>query len=236
MAPSRSRRVVKLSVVIPSKTRKRQDFFLERAILSIQGPIAIEIKVERDGTQAEAMNRGAESSDGDFLAFLEDDDYWKGGRVDAALEALKEADFCSSTQLEVTNTGEIIRINDFPTPSGWFMKRKVWEVVGPFNTAYRWHLDNDWLGRLRRTDFACVHLVESTAPESGAQCLYRPFLHQICKQMNSRLMRHGSPYPLIERQVHRDSGMALIASTLEYAQQSAEEMGRLKVTYGCAPI
>lgn len=74
----------------------------------------------------------------DYVAFLEDDDQWHPERTTVALRALANGDFTSTTQLELEESGSITRINDFPTPSGWFMPISSWQRVGPFNEAYRW--------------------------------------------------------------------------------------------------
>ena len=99
-------------------------------------------------SQASALNSAASVFDHDLIAFLEDDDLWSEQFLEVALPALDQAPFVSSTQLEVDGVGEVICINDFPTPSGWIMRRDVWTAVGPFDESYRFHLDNDWLGRL----------------------------------------------------------------------------------------
>ncbi len=244
-----------ISVVIPSKARAGQSRFLLDAILSIRPQLSAEdeiivavdklevqefsgIKyVQGCGGQAAAMNAGAGASTGAYLTFLEDDDTWRAGRVDAALEVLKGCDFTSSTQLEHSTEG-ILRVNDFPTPSGWFMKRTVWETVGPFNPEYRFHLDNEWLGRLSRTEFRRVHLVENTAPETCDQAaLYRPWLASIVKWggLQSILQRSGRDYPLINRLVHAHSNMTQIWKSQELSEQSMAETKKLQSQYGYMP-
>ena len=76
---------MKILVVIPSRGDRPE--FLERAIASIGD---VDYIVSTEGTQAEAMNAGAQQGS-DYLAFLEDDDWWEPGRVDAALLALEQA-------------------------------------------------------------------------------------------------------------------------------------------------
>ena len=85
---------------------------------------------------------------GDYIAFLEDDDLWSPDFLAVALNTLQQFDFVSSTQIDMSVDGQVQRISDFPTPSGWVMKRRTLETVGVFDEAYRWHLDSEWLGRL----------------------------------------------------------------------------------------
>lgn len=243
-----------VSVVIPSKSRPKQSRFLMAAIQSIKhawseaeiivatdkvevGEFAGVHFIEVEGNQAKAMNVGAGAATGDYLAFLEDDDCWTTWRVTEALAVMDDADFTSSNQLEFDDSGEILRVNDFPTPSGWFMKRKVWEAVGPFNDEFRFHLDNEWLGRLNRTDFRRVHLVEATAPIDPRQAeLYRPWLAMVAKAgMHSSLRRTSRERPLIERLVHPQSNMARISTTPAWAEQSMRETHQLVKQFGLMP-
>lgn len=243
-----------ISVIIPSKHRPGQSRFLLEAILSVRPQLSPEdeiivaadklevqefsgVRFVEGKSQADAMNNGAIASTGSCVAFLEDDDTWRPGRVEAALEALKSADFTSSTQLEVSTEG-VLRINDFPTPSGWFMRREVWEKVGPLNLEFRFHLDNEWLGRLSKTDFRRVHLVENSAPETYDQAsLYRPWLASIVKWggLQSTLQRSGRDYPLVKRLVHPHSNMAQIGKSQELSERSLAELKKLQTEYGYVP-
>ena len=126
-------------------------------------------------SQAAALNAAAKQARGKYLAFLEDDDIWERNFLHTVLPLLDEADFVSSTQLEIDEQGVVRRINDFPTPSGWVLHRNTFDAVGPFDESYRWHLDNDWLGRLGETNIRRIHMVESYgANRPGAHCKYSP--------------------------------------------------------------
>src|SRR5688572_16164682 len=73
-------------------------------------------------SQASALNAGLAAADADAIAILEDDDQWQPNFLEQALAAFEVADFVSSTQLAVLVNGEVLRIFDFPTPSGWVIK------------------------------------------------------------------------------------------------------------------
>ena len=263
MAQSRTSRIL---VVIPSRLERDASgaLFLEKAVRSIVGQrtarsIEIEISVGIDPgvstsdlgfapfvhfssaetpSQAAALNAAARRIDHDFIAFLEDDDEWSDCFLDIALLTLEGADFVSSTQLEVNGRGQVICVNDFPTPSGWIMHRKVWDRVGGFDEAYRFHLDNDWLGRMTETGASRVHLVESTAPILP-QILprLRPTLHLTLSEsaQSVRLRRHRYALPLIRRLVHPGSGMGQIRSQQGPRQISKAEHARLTARYGRIP-
>lgn len=254
-----------LLVIIPSRLAKSQGgfYFLERAVKSIRAQKAadqvdIDISVGVDPgaaipeleafkdlhwevstapSQAGALNAAARRFDHDYIAVLEDDDVWTPPFLSVAMAALQQADFASSTQLEVTDGGEVIYINDFPTPSGWVMHGRVWRTVGGFNEAFRFHLDNEWLGRLSATDHKRLHMVEATAPVALDRVRYgRPRLGLVLSNggPHVRLGRHNFLTPLVRRTVHLGSGMAQIVADPEKRavsqaenQQLAERFGRL---------
>lgn len=239
-----------ISVIIPTKVRPKQQEFLDRAIKSVreqQINIRAEIIVGADrddlgressvsyalggSSQAEAMNAAVEQAQGDYLAFLEDDDTWHSTRLIRGLEALQDADFVSSTQLEVVERNEVVRINDFATPSGWIMPRSTWEKVGPFSLDYRYHLDNEWLGRLTLSGLKRSHQVECTAPTDPkvAQQI-RPWLFNV--MMVSKVVRHDLPFPLVKRLVHRESNMVKLSAQ---PGVSGLEMKRLNEKFGTIP-
>ena len=127
---------------------------------------------------------------------------------------------------------------DFPTPSGWIMPAETLRRVGLFDPAMRWHLDNEWLGRLAEAGIPRCHLVERTAPVTltyAAQT--RPWI--------ANVMRNGGPHvtvrrhmflaPLIFRLVHSRSGMARIATEPLLQQQSQIEYMTLASRYGRVP-
>lgn len=257
-------KATRLSVVVPSRSQSSQAAFLARAIDSIRRQtalrdVAVEVLVCLDrgapapelpdptdvrfveaGSkgQAAALNAGAASATGDYLAFLEDDDQWHPERVAFGLRALEGREFTSSTQLEVDVSGTIVRINDFPTPSGWLMPMSSWHRVGPFDESYRWHLDNEWLGRLGESGLKRVHLVEMTAPVlANVAAHVRPWLLDCLRFGGPSVIlgRHSLPVPLVNRLVHGGSGMARIVGNSQARGASQQEMDRLVSRFGRIP-
>ncbi len=257
---------LRILVVIASRLQRAPNgaYFLEQAIGSIttQKPsrdIAVEIAVGVDpgseiprrlatsfvkfiaapaASQAAALNSAASVFNHDIIAFLEDDDLWSEQFLEVALPALDEAPFVSSTQLEVDVGGEVACVNDFPTPSGWIMRGDVWKAIGPFDESYRFHLDNEWLGRLAESSFARIHLVESTAPvHPGLLRPLRPRLHRALALSggNTRLSRHKYALPLVRRLVHPGSGMSQIQTNADFGSVSKAENARLVERFGRVP-
>jgi glycosyltransferase involved in cell wall biosynthesis len=255
---------MRLAVVIPSRSQPSQASFLARAIASIRAQtvqleVAIEVLICVDKGesvpplpdqrnvrfveasargQAAALNAGAAQASCDYLAFLEDDDHWHPDRLTYALGALENADFTSSTQLELDESGQVARINDFPTPSGWLMPMSSWHRIGQFDDSFRWHLDSEWLGRLGASGLRRLHLVESTAPvDPRLIAQVRPWLLN-CLQLGGprvSLSRHPTPIPLVYRQVHANSGMAMIERDAQTKKDSETECRRLVSQFGRIP-
>lgn len=261
-----------LSVLIPSRAGPRQHEFLMRATQSVlfacQGePWDPEIIIGLDPdvtahsdfgnfvwaeadkpSQAAALNACAAKATGEYLAVLEDDDWWHPCRLAAAKSFLSEFDFLSSTQLEVTDfdgsaAPKTVRINDFATPSGWLMTRRCWEIVGPFNEDYRYRLDNEWLGRLGNSGLKRAHLVECTAPADLATCMdVRPWLANVIKygrkgfeHVAPVLRRHTEAYPLVTRLVHPESGMGQLERDPQKASVAQREEMQLRYRFGYIP-
>ncbi len=190
--------------------------------------------------QAAAINAAASAAaqNHDFIALLEDDDRWEPNFLAWALSFLDTCDFVSSNQLEIDAEGRCIRVNDFPTPSGWIMATDLWRTVGPFDESFRWHLDNDWLGRLAFSHANRVHLVEATAPIAVDSCAQvRPWIANVLTQGGPRsaVRRHLSSRPLVRRLVHPDSGMYRIATNPAAAAESQNEYQQLIARYGRIP-
>lgn len=195
--------------------------------------------------QAAALNAGLAVVDAHFVAFLEDDDEWHPQFLETALNAHQQlvqagatSGLISSNQLEVDPNGVIERVNDFATPSGWFMGITTLQQVGLFDPSYRLHLDNDWLGRAAAHQIPRIHMVEASAPaKPNHLAQVRPWLFNVLKNSNGtcRLARHNLFIPLVKRLVHPDSGMARISRDPQLAQQSAAECQRLQQTYGRIP-
>lgn len=256
-----------LSVIIPSRLACAGSggLFLEQAVRSIraqqldpsfrvqilagidQGAVPPEDLADRLGicfveaagkSQAAALNGAAGAIKGDYLAFLEDDDQWNAGFLSAALSLLGQFDFCSASQLEIDPEGRVLRVNDFPTPSGWVMRRQTWERVGLFDTAFRFHLDNDWLGRLGESGARRAHLVEAIeALDAAFVEKERPLLGTLLKwaRPGVHLVRHTSPEPLVVKLCHPGSGIAHSEADAKARQLSQNEYARLIGRFGHVP-
>lgn len=258
----------KLTVIIPSRTQPQQSLFLKSAIAAIREqtainnftisiligidkgkelhldpeilfPFSVNIIESEEKSQAAALNAAIRCVNTEFVAFLEDDDIWFPDYLQTVESVISAGiEFVSSTQLEVDENSCLLRINDFPTPSGWFMPSKTLQMVGEFDEAYKFHLDNDWLGRLGASRASRAHLVEFTAPiDLKYVAQIRPWLSNVITLGGemSQLCRHNSPYPLVKRLVHSGSGMAQISTNASYAEISKQECAKLISTYGRIP-
>jgi glycosyltransferase involved in cell wall biosynthesis len=187
-----------------------------------------------ENSQAAALNACIPRAQGEFVAFLEDDDKWLPEFLVTA--ASVKTPFVSSTQLEVDQDGVVLRINDYPTPSGWFVRRDALLRLGPFVPMI--HLDNYMLGRVGEIGIERAHLIEATAPilKEHAECS-RPFLLAIMNEgrPTPRIFRHSNPYPLVIRRVHSGSGMWQVRNDPTVRAQSAAEFDELVKRFGAVP-
>ena len=152
--------------------------------------------------------------------------------------SIVEYDFVSSNQLEILPDGKISGINDFPTPSGWFMRRDLWDEIGGMDTSYRYHLDSDWLGRLSDAGKRRIHLIETTAPQNSEERREkRPFLSSFidAKPGFNFVSRHDEKVPLVLRSANPQGGMSMIRTNAEARARSHEEFTRLITVYGRCP-
>jgi len=253
-----------LSVLIPSRERLGQNAFLYKALSSIRAQVGLDkfkvsviIAIDRGKSlpldvtnelvvkvvnsegfsQAAALNAAVTAVDSEFVAILEDDDQWQPHYLETTLMGLERAAFVSSTQLEIDEDNNVVRINDFPTPSGWFMTSDVLEKIGLFNTDYRWHLDNEWLGRLNQSGVQRMHFVESTAPIKAENMFCRPHLEQLIRNTKGLVLlgRHSHPVPLVKRLVHRLSGLMHVATDKNAFAESQIEYKNLIHRFGVIP-
>lgn len=187
-----------------------------------------------ENSQAAALNACIPRAQGEFVAFLEDDDKWLPEFLVTA--ASVNAPFVSSTQLEVDQDGVVLRIQDYPTPSGWFVRRDALLRSGPFMPMR--HLDNYMLGRVGEEGIERAHLVEATAPiiQEYAECS-RPFLVTVMNEgrPKPRIFRHSNPYPLVVRRVHPGSEMWRVRHDPSSQAKSAEEFEQLIKRFGVVP-
>jgi len=255
----------KLTILIPSLKQPKQIGFLQKATSSIRNQsiandFAITILVgvdkncaldpnicnmlglsciESEGhSRAKALNSAIKHIDSEFVAFLEDDDQWMPDYLKFAMHALSFCDFVSSTQAEFNEADEFIRVNDFPTPSGWCMPLDTLKKVGYFNEDFIHHQDSEWLGRLNEKRVRRVHLVESTIDiDEKNIARLRPKLMNVINFSNENysFMNHHSSDPLVKRLVHTNSGMSLIAADRKHADISRAESSKLKNMFGKIP-
>jgi hypothetical protein len=99
------------------------------------------------------------------------------------------------------------------------MTRAIWQSVGAFDESYRFHLDTEWLGRLKEKSIKRIHLVEATAPiNNDLSLVVRPWLANLFRygDLQIILTRHKSPWPLVRRLPHPSSGTQTIATDPVY--------------------
>lgn len=191
--------------------------------------------VESEGEgQARAVNAAVRDSTGDVLAFLEDDDQWTQERLRRGLEHLEQGwDFVSSSARELADDGfnSFIRYNDFPTPSGWMMPRATWDRVGPLNDGFRWHVDNEWLGRATAAGVRRLHQVD----QGGRARVLAPESWLANVRRYSAIAVMATEVPFVSRIRNRTGGMSTIAANPMAGAQSLREHEMMVERFGAVP-
>jgi hypothetical protein len=245
---------VRVSVIVPSRGLGRPgasgELWLERALDSVwrqtvRDRIELQVVVGLDPgvtlpsrlqgivtaraqrvSHPGAVNAAVDASDGDVLAFLEDDDVWHPRRLELGLGSLRPGAMITSNQLEVTEDGTAVRINDFATPSGWLLHRQTWQRVGPMEEGFEFHVDTEYLGRAVAAGVARVHQVERGHTR-------RPWLERVARY--SEIVATDEPTPLVNRTVNPQSATAQIARDPAAKHQSRLEHRRMHRAFGRIP-
>lgn len=182
-------------------------------------------------SQAHALNSAILLARGEVITFLEDDDIWHPKKIDEGMIALNHFDFISSNQLEFIVDSNGLRlfqkINEYPIPSGWMMKRDLFNHIGAFDTDFKYHLDSEWIGRLNQFGATRCHMVEMGCPAASLESVIknRSKLGIIMYQsaLGSCLWSTKENHPLVYRATHPGSGMSKIATDVEAGKISSEE-------------
>lgn len=257
----------RLSIVIPSRTSKDQLEYLEKAVMSIRSQSVIDdflltifvitdkgcsldaTFVNRHGitllesagfSQAAALNRGLKEINQGYIAFLEDDDQWMPEYLSSMFRNIQGYDFISSSQLNIQPDGTIVKRNYYPTPSGWLMPFSTLDKIGLFNESYKYHIDNEWIGRLTESGLTRVHLIERLEPLAEKFDDYFR-LNQTLLDMTAftggtiKIVAHDFSHPLIKKLWHDTSGMGQIRTKKLAKDISEVERKDLIERFGSIP-
>jgi hypothetical protein len=188
--------------------------------------------------QAAALNAALRTISGDWVALLEDDDKWRSRHLELALGALSALDFVSASQRCVDPAGRQIGVFGPATPSGWVMPRRVLDKVGPFDEAFRFHLDSEWLGRLNRAIARRGHFVEGSDLPLSQFLEKRPELRTLLdnvKPAQIALLRGPGHYTQVVRTENPRGGVSSIKANKDLARISLGEYAAIERKYGHIP-
>ncbi len=141
---------VEVSVIVPTRDRPER---LARTLATAgrQEGVATEVVVVDDGSEvpvsqpaadtvrlirhatprgvAVARNSGIAASQGEWLAFLDDDDFWAPTKLVAQLDRIREsgADFAFTDGVVIDDRGEVLFADDAPTRPGMSLHRQLLE-------------------------------------------------------------------------------------------------------------
>lgn len=140
------------------------------------------IRTEHGGIAA-ARNLGVASSNGEYIAFLDDDDIWVSNKLQLQMAAFQEspdldAVYCHAVQfispeLDAVSASRLQhmagKILPAPVSPALLIRRKDFERIGAFNESLNVGVDMDWYARLVESGMKSAIL---------EQVLYRRRLHR----------------------------------------------------------
>jgi glycosyltransferase involved in cell wall biosynthesis len=137
--------------------------------LAALGAIEATVIATGEGQAGASRNRAARGARGEVLAFLDDDDRWRPGHLGPLVESLADpaVDFAyrdaAIVREAVARDGErrdlgrrviardwdpdLARRDDYLPPSGWGVRRSLFERLGGFDSSFRYSEDWDFLLR-----------------------------------------------------------------------------------------
>lgn len=185
------------------------------------------------GHQA-AMNAAAAVALSPLLAFLEDDDEWAENHLELLAQVMKNtrAAFVSTSQLEVDAEGKSLgRVFDYPTASGWLMTRLLWMQMKGFDTRFKIHHDNEFLGRLNARGEKRAHVIEDVE-DSADGVIGRPHLRLIAK--HAQIVRlTGLKEPTVRRTVNAGgSVLDTVGMNPVKRLRSGKEYAAIEILFG----
>jgi glycosyltransferase involved in cell wall biosynthesis len=124
---------------------------------------------ERDGGQANAINRGFARSTGDIMAWINGDDLFMPGCFHYVAKFLMdnpEVDIIYGHRVVIDHKGwevgrwilpphdpKVVKYCDFVPQETLFWRRRVWDKVGPLDESFQFALDWDFILRVQEAGF-----------------------------------------------------------------------------------
>ena len=221
----------KISVIIP--VRKTEDpAFLKRATKSVEsqkGDFVFDISVSYAEGQANAVNEAVENSKYDIIAHLESDDVWHPRKTEIQFKYLEMYELITSNQLLFDDKDELNTIAYYPTPSGWMMRKSIWDELGGMNPNFKYHIDMEFLGKFNNAShLKRLHIMNGDIPHKANQ--QSDFIN--INKHSDIIFLNDLKKPLVRRMINPNGGMETINTNKKEGDISLKEFALLEKIFG----
>ncbi|MEZ2129474.1 MULTISPECIES: glycosyltransferase family 2 protein [unclassified Sinorhizobium] len=180
----------------------------------------VDIRIEADNGQTDALNRGFARSSGEIMAYLNSDDFWLPGTLGLVGRYFRDhpsADVIYGNRLIVDehdrevgrwvlpdHDEDVLRLVDYVPQETMFWRRAIWERAGGrFDTRFRFAMDWDLILRFMEAGAEFHHVPELFAVfrVHGMQKSQADFLARGAQEMAEVRARSGVEAVSLQRRV-----------------------------------
>lgn len=206
------------------------------ARLQAEDPRIRLVRHERNRGEAGARNTGVKNARGAYIAFLDSDDEWLPGKLDAQLKALAQAgEFiggCLTGAVQVSEDGQefamrdwsdrlpITEINILSRGCGlamgttFLVRRQVYDVVGYYDETLPLMVDLDWLCRFLQS-YSVIKLKQPLARYNKSPMRRGEMLENAIRPFVTKNARYLEKFSLMERRKIHSQFLAYISQSYE---------------------
>lgn len=113
----------------------------------------IKIIYQKEQGIANARNIGIQQAQGEFIAFLDADDYWLKNSLELRMEQLIKDISCIAVGGHLQKSDDLNTLFPAYTPGGFVFRKEAFQSVGMFNESWKYAADHEWFKRMMQGNF-----------------------------------------------------------------------------------